>query len=111
MMRSSVNRVSQIPVKAASELLTWRINVSEGGLGHRPWCCITDLVMYHQSRLTRHGRPGPHSAGDTRRQYRPAGRSGLVTCGNEEFGERGSGHTQGRTVAVASLRLITREAR
>ncbi len=33
--------------------------VSEGGLGHRPWCCITETVMYHHSTLTRHGTAGP----------------------------------------------------
>ena len=27
--------------------------VSEGGLGHRPWCCITDSVMYHHSNVAR----------------------------------------------------------
>jgi hypothetical protein len=38
--------------------------VSEGGLGLRSWCYITETVIYHQSKLTRQGPPGRHSAGE-----------------------------------------------
>jgi hypothetical protein len=59
MMRSSVNPVSRAAREANHKPLIWGFNVSEGGLGHRSWCCITDSVMSHQSKLTRHGTAGP----------------------------------------------------
>jgi hypothetical protein len=33
--------------------------VSEGGLGPRSWWYITETVIYHQSKITRNGAPGP----------------------------------------------------
>jgi hypothetical protein len=44
-------------------LIEYFEKVSEGGLGHRSWCCITDSVMYHQPKLTQQGRPRWHFAG------------------------------------------------
>ena len=41
----------------------------------------------------------------------PPDRSRRVTCGNDEGGQPGSGRTQGRTAAAASLRFMIREAR
>ena len=32
---------------------------AEGGLDHRSWCCITESVIHHRSKLTRQGPAGP----------------------------------------------------
>ena len=72
MMPASVNSVSRLPAKAAFWPLTWGNVVSEGGLGPRSWWYIPESGIYHHSTLTRKGRPGPRSAGEMRRQRRPA---------------------------------------
>ena len=58
-MPSSIKPVSQGLDDLALRALTWGNAVSEGGLGHRSWCCITETVIYHQSKLARNGAPGP----------------------------------------------------
>jgi len=63
--------------------------VSEGGLEPPRTCCITDSVMYHHSTLTRKGRPGPRSAGDMRRQRRPA--RSVRACDLRKRRERSAG--------------------
>ena len=55
----SSNEVAKGPDDLVSKPLTWENPVSEGGLEPPRTCCITDSVMYHQSKLTRHGTAGP----------------------------------------------------
>jgi hypothetical protein len=81
-------------------------HVSEGGLGHRSWCCITESVIHHRSKLTRQGPaariPQAKRGGSTG----PPGRSRHVSGGNDEGGEPGPGRGQGRTAAAAARRFI-----
>jgi hypothetical protein len=72
MMPSSVNRVSRLTAGPGIRPLTWGNIVSEGGLGPRPWWYIPEPGIYHHSKLTRKGRPGPQSAGGKKRQHQPS---------------------------------------
>ncbi len=58
MSRSGIKPVSQGLNYLAFRALTWGNTVSEGGLGHRSWCCITESVIHHHSKLTRQGPSG-----------------------------------------------------
>jgi hypothetical protein len=50
----------------------WISTVSEGGLDPRSWWYIPKRGIHHHPKLTRQGPTGPHSAGEKRRQHRPA---------------------------------------
>ena len=49
----------------------WGITVSEGGLEPRSWWYIPESGIYHQSKLTQQGPPGPHFAGHGRQGVGP----------------------------------------
>jgi hypothetical protein len=110
MGRSSISVVSRALDDLVFRLLTWENVVSEGGLGRRSWCCLTDSVIHHRSKLTRQGPPGSAFRRRAAAPPRPRDQSEDLTCGNDGRVSRNRAAGQDRTAASAPRRSISWQA-